>query len=55
MPFDASGFPEDGATPVEPREPLWLRYSIAVLLILAVMAIPAWGLWRIAHPAIWQL
>jgi hypothetical protein len=55
MPFDAAGYPDDGAKPTAPREALWLRYSIAVLLILAVMALPAWSLWRIARQAIWQL
>jgi hypothetical protein len=54
MPFDDAGFPDDGAKSTEPGETLWLRYSVAVLLILAIMVIPVWSLWRIAGHAIWS-
>ncbi len=55
MPFDAAGFPNDGAKPTARREARWLRYSIAVLLILAIVAVPAWSLWQIASHALWSL
>jgi hypothetical protein len=54
MPFDDAGFPDDGPTPATPQEALWLRYAIAVLLTLAVAAIPAWSLWRISRHTLWS-
>jgi hypothetical protein len=50
MPFDDAGFPDDA----EPKEALWLRYGVAVLLTLALAALPMWGLWRIASHAVWN-
>jgi hypothetical protein len=54
MPFDDAGFPDDGARPAAPQEALWLRYAVAVLLILAIMVVPVWSLWRIAGHAFWS-
>ena len=56
MPFDVAGFPQDDA-PAEPA-PLWLRYSVAALVILVGLVLPLWVVvwivWRVVHD-LWLL